>query len=104
MARPRPRRQLAEPFYYLHNFERVLATLDARYAGFWSDPQRQFLTRFAALPRSARALLVRMAIRAGDLFRARLGRGGRGAAGGGMLRTRLTIAAVAATRNTHSGS
>jgi len=64
------RRQLADPFYYLRNFERVLAALDARYAGLWSCEERRFLAGFAALSRSSRALLVRMAMRAGDLFRA----------------------------------
>ncbi len=64
------RRQLADPFYYLRNFERVLAVLDARYGALWSAEERRFVTGFATLPRASRALLVRMAIRAGDLFRA----------------------------------
>lgn len=64
------RRRLADPFYYLHYFERVLAALDARYGALWSAEERQFVEGFAALPRCSRALLVRMAIRAGDLFRA----------------------------------
>ncbi len=66
----RPRRQLADPWYYLHNFERVLAALDARYAALWSGEERRFLADFAALPRAARAVLVRMVVRSGDLFRA----------------------------------
>jgi hypothetical protein len=66
---PRRVRALADPFYYLNNFERVIASLDARYAPLWSAQERHFIGDFATLPRASRALLVRMVIRKGELFR-----------------------------------
>ncbi|MGA2778864.1 MAG: VRR-NUC domain-containing protein [Steroidobacteraceae bacterium] len=68
--RPASPRVLADPYYYLHNFEQVIASLDARYAALWSADERRFIVEFAALPRSSRGLLVRMVIRKGELFRA----------------------------------
>jgi hypothetical protein len=56
-------------FYYLSNFERALAWLDARYDDLFDDAERAFLRDFAALPRASRALLVRMLMRKGPLFR-----------------------------------
>ena len=63
-------RTLPDPFYYLTNFERVVASLDARYEALWSAQERQFIADFRLLPREPRALLVRMVIRKGELFRA----------------------------------
>jgi len=56
--------------YYLLNFERALAWLAARYADLLNDEERSFLTAFVSLPQASRALLVRMLMRKGTLFRA----------------------------------
>jgi hypothetical protein len=61
---------LPDAYYYLSNFETVLAALDARYADLWRAEERDFLAKFAALPKAARALLIRMVMRKGVLFRA----------------------------------
>src|SRR5271166_83863 len=65
-----PARVLPDPFYYLSNFERVVASLDARYEALWSAQERQFIADFRVLAREPRALLVRMVIRKGERFRA----------------------------------
>ena len=70
LQQPRLRLILPDPFYYLSNFETVIASLDARYADLWSDEERQFLAAFKELPKASRALLVRMVMRAGTMFRA----------------------------------
>jgi len=57
-------------FYYLLNFETALEWLAARYDDLWSDDERAFLLAFPRLPLASRALLVRMLMRAGGLFRA----------------------------------
>jgi hypothetical protein len=57
-------------FYYLLNFETVLEWLAARYDDLWSDDERAFLLAFPRLPLASRALLVRMLMRVGRLFRA----------------------------------
>jgi hypothetical protein len=57
-------------FYYLLNFETALAWLAARYDDLWSDDERGFLRAFPQLPLASRALLVRILMRAGCLFRA----------------------------------
>jgi hypothetical protein len=57
-------------FYYLLNFETALEWLAARYDDLWSDDERAFLLAFPKLPLASRALLVRMLMRAGPLFRA----------------------------------
>ena len=56
--------------YYLLNFERALAWLAARYDDLLDAPEHAFLRAFAALPQASRALLVRMLMRKGPLFRA----------------------------------
>ncbi|HEY2023240.1 VRR-NUC domain-containing protein [Paraburkholderia sp.] len=56
--------------YYLLNFERALAWLAARYHDLLHDDEYSFLTAFAGLPQASRALLVRMLMRKGPLFRA----------------------------------
>lgn len=61
---------LPNPFYYLDNFHRVLGWLAARYDDLLDEDERRFVSRFSALPQASRALLVRMAMRKGDLFRA----------------------------------
>jgi hypothetical protein len=67
---PRPRVVLPDPFYYLNNFETVVGSLNQRYADLWSAEEQEFLTTFEGLPKESRALLVRMVMREGVLFRA----------------------------------
>ena len=63
-------RPLADPFYYLRNFEAVLTAVSERYADLLNDAERRFIADFAQVPQASRALLVRMVMRKGDLFRA----------------------------------
>ncbi|HEY8607755.1 MAG TPA: VRR-NUC domain-containing protein [Noviherbaspirillum sp.] len=63
-------RTLDNPFYYLDNFERAAAWIAARYDDLLDDAERHFLAVFAGLPQPSRALLVRMMMRKGPLFRA----------------------------------
>jgi hypothetical protein len=56
--------------YYLLNFERALAWLAARYDDLLDAEEQAFLEVFAQLPQPSRALLVRMLMRKGMLFRA----------------------------------
>ncbi|MFC4703521.1 MULTISPECIES: VRR-NUC domain-containing protein [Paraburkholderia] len=59
-----------DPFYYLANFERALASLDARCADLFDEAEQRFVQGFRALPRGSRALFVRMLMRKGPNFRA----------------------------------
>lgn len=61
---------LPQPYYYLDNFQFVLDWLQARYPDLLSPEEHGFMRDFAGLERPSRALLVRMAMRKGDLFRA----------------------------------
>lgn len=61
--------RLENIFYYLDNFEFVLRWLGERYSDVLDDDERHFLHRFPCLPRPSRALLVRMIMRRGELFR-----------------------------------
>ncbi|HEY9104736.1 VRR-NUC domain-containing protein [Chitinimonas sp.] len=63
-------RTLDDPHYYLLNFRRVLAWIAERYGDLLIDTEQAFLADFAALPQAAQALLVRMVMRKGELFRA----------------------------------
>jgi hypothetical protein len=67
----RPRRVLPrlEPFYYLKNFELVLSTVRERYADLLSAQESGFIADFVQLPPQSRALLVRMVMRRGELFK-----------------------------------
>jgi hypothetical protein len=56
--------------YYLLNFERALAWLAQRYDDLLDVHEHGFLRDFSALPQPSRALLVRMLMRKGTLFRA----------------------------------
>ena len=56
--------------YYLLNFERALAWLAERYDDVFGADERSFLDEFSRLPQASRALLVRMLMRKGTLFRA----------------------------------
>jgi hypothetical protein len=67
--RPGARPPLADQFYYLRNFEAVLAAVSGRYGDLLTAAERRFIARFAEAPRTARALLVRMVMRRGELFR-----------------------------------
>lgn len=64
-------RQLLEnPFYYLDNFQQVLAWVGQHHGDLLDDEERAFIDRFGQLPQASRALLVRMVMRKGELFRA----------------------------------
>lgn len=65
-----PRQSLENPFYYLENFQQVLDWVGVRHGDLLDEAERAFLDRFPRLPRASRALLVRMAMRKGRLFRA----------------------------------
>lgn len=56
-------------FYYLLNFETALEWLSARYGDLLCDDERSFLLVFPKLPMTSRALLVRMLMRVGSVFR-----------------------------------
>lgn len=58
-----------DPFYYLHNFQQVLDWIALRYTDLLDDEERTFIRQFGEQPRPARALLVRMVMRKGELFR-----------------------------------
>src|SRR5262245_17609036 len=62
VSRPRP-------FYYLENFQLALGSLQSRYSDLLSAEEQSFITTFSGLPRKSAALLVRMLMRRGDLFR-----------------------------------
>ena len=64
MSEPHPR-----PFYYLENFQTALAWLRQRYDDLLSEAERAFMRDFEALPTASSALLVRMIMRKGALFR-----------------------------------
>ena len=57
-------------YYYLHNFQRALGVVAARYADLLDDAQTAFLAHFDRLPPLSQALFVRMAMRRGPWFRA----------------------------------
>lgn len=60
---------LDNPFYYLENFEQALSWLRSRYEDVLDEQEHAFLAGFAGLPRSSRALLVRLIMRKGQHFR-----------------------------------
>lgn len=62
-------RILDDPLYYLGNFQAVLDWLGARYADLLSHEEHAFVRDFPLLPQASRALLVRMIMRKGTLFR-----------------------------------
>ncbi len=61
---------LPNPFYYLDNFHHVLEWITQRYSDLLASEERAFIDRFHELPQASRALLVRMVMRKGTLFRA----------------------------------
>ena len=61
---------VADAFYYLRNFQTLIDTLVARDGDLLDLDERRFIEQFGLLPRHSQALLVRMVMRRGDLFRA----------------------------------
>ena len=61
---------LDNPFYYLENFRFVLAWVQQRYADLLETDEADFIRRFECVSIQAQALLVRMVMRRGNLFRA----------------------------------
>jgi hypothetical protein len=59
-----------ENFYYLHNFKSALQWLESRYADLLLGPEIGFIRDFLRLPLGSQALLVRLIMRKGTLFRA----------------------------------
>ena len=55
-------------YYYLTNFELMIAAIEARYLNCLNDETRDFLSCFAALPEFARCLYVRISGRKGRVF------------------------------------
>ncbi|MGY2460784.1 VRR-NUC domain-containing protein [Vreelandella sulfidaeris] len=64
-----PTASLDDPFYYLTNFRFVLTWVGERHADLLSVDERDFIDQFDSLPRESQALLVRMVMRKGELFR-----------------------------------
>lgn len=58
------------PYYYLENFNVALDWLRGRYGELLAADEQQFMSDFAQLPLPSAALLVRMIMRQGDIFRA----------------------------------
>lgn len=56
-------------FYYLANFQRALAWIGARSADLLGVEERHFIDRFSTLAQPSQALLTRMLMRRGPLFR-----------------------------------
>jgi hypothetical protein len=56
-------------FYYLDNFRTALRCLLQRYSDLLSAAEWQFIEDFERLPRASQALLVRLIMRKGELFR-----------------------------------
>ena len=57
------------PYYYLENFTVALEWLRSRYHDLLTLEERQFIDDFEQLPTESAALVVRMIMRQGDLFR-----------------------------------
>lgn len=62
-------RTLENRFYYLDNFHTVVGWIVERYDALLDSEERGFIARFVELPQASRALLVRMVMRKGELFR-----------------------------------
>lgn len=61
---------LADPFYYLENFRFVLTWVLERYRDLLTQHEIEFVEQFSSIPIQSQALLVRMVMRRGNLFRA----------------------------------
>jgi len=64
------RQALDNPYYYLDNFCQVLAWVGERHGDLLDEQERSFLDCFAHVPQASQALLVRMIMRKGSVFRA----------------------------------
>src|SRR3546814_10871251 len=64
------RQALEKPFYYRENFRQVLALVSRHHSDLLDETELAFIERFALLPQPSQALLVRMVMRKGMLFRA----------------------------------
>jgi hypothetical protein len=62
--------RVIEPFYYLDNFRSMLETLKRRDGDLLTPEESSFICEFYRLPQRSSALLVRMVMRKGPLFRA----------------------------------
>lgn len=60
---------LPDLFYYLENFRHVVTWVGSRHHDLLDNRERMLIEKFSALPQSAQALLVRMVMRKGELFR-----------------------------------
>jgi len=60
---------LENRFYYLDNFVTVVASVRARYRHMLDPGEQAFVDGFGNLPQASAALLVRMVMRKGELFR-----------------------------------
>ncbi|NIC07981.1 VRR-NUC domain-containing protein [Billgrantia bachuensis] len=60
---------LDDPLYYLANFRFVLGWVRERHGDLLNAAEHAFVTDFGALPQPSQALLVRMVMRKGELFR-----------------------------------
>lgn len=58
-----------DPLYYLHNFRQVLCWVGQRYADLLDLSEQAFIAAFAELDPPAQAIMVRMVMRKGELFR-----------------------------------
>ncbi|WP_426807907.1 VRR-NUC domain-containing protein [Pseudomonas sp. WOUb67] len=58
-----------DPFYYLHNFRQVVLWVEQRYQDLLDDQELAFIRAFNLLQAPAQALMVRMVMRKGELFR-----------------------------------
>lgn len=65
-----PANTLEDPFYYLSNFRQVLDWLRRRYSDVLRNEELAFVEGFATLDQASQALLVRMIMRKGPLYRA----------------------------------
>ncbi|GAB0152679.1 hypothetical protein [Marinobacterium sp. BA1] len=68
---------LEDPLYYLRNAEQVIRLCLSRYADLISPDETRRLTRLLSLDESPRALLIRLVMRKGTLFRPAIQRGAR---------------------------
>lgn len=68
-TRPVIAHSVDDPLYYLHNFRQVLLWVEQRYADLLDAQEQAFIRDFLALGAPAQALLVRMVMRKGELFR-----------------------------------
>jgi hypothetical protein len=66
---PTPADAQAIRYYYLRNFQFALAWLGERYGDLLEAQEVAFLAGFGALPQASQALLVRMLMRKGPVFR-----------------------------------